>query len=359
MAAVPISRSSAIAAMLRGPRPDRGPVSITVAALVFVALIRVTGFANDTSPAQDLPQASRLTNFLRQLPGPRVTAAADSPTRGTCVMTLAGNGKLSVGFGDPQRDVMVSLSACDLYNASRDPHSTELVGRATLSARNIFLSGDYALEPGTIMTASKYLATHASAAVNPYARLEVPGYSECTRNQYRLDAQKAETISPGIYCGGIEVAGGATLNLAPGTYILDRGDFAVSGNSTVNGAGVTLILTSRNGQNYGTVDIRGGSTIRISAPVSTASAGIPGIAIWVDAHAPAAGATIEGGNTQTIDGAVYLPSRRVHYSGGSPSGTRCSQLVALAIAFTGNSYFRHDCAGAGVSDPEAPSLLLE
>jgi hypothetical protein len=334
---------------------------ITMAALGVMALVRLAGFASDPAPAQDPPQASRLSNmFLRQPPTASVNAAAlEGSARGTCVMALAGNGKLSVGFEDPKRDVMVSLSACDLYNASREAASTELVGRATLNARNIFLSGSYALSPGTIMTASKYLATHASPAANPYAGLDMPSYSGCMRSHYRLDAQKTETIAPGVYCGGIEVAGGATLNLDPGTYILDQGNFAVSGNSTVNGAGVTLILTSRTGSNYGTIDIRGGATIAISAPASAATAGIPGIAIWVDEHAPAAVATLDGGNTQNINGAIYLPSRRVQYSGGSPSGTRCSQLVALAVTFTGNSYFRHDCTGAGVSDSAAPPLLLE
>ena len=103
------------------------------------------------------------------------------------------------------------------------------------------------------MTASRYLTTHTSPVADPYVRLEVPSYPGCTRTRYRLDERKTETISPGIYCGGIEVAGGATLSLDPGTYILDRGNFAVSGNGTVKGTGVTLVLTSRTGSNYGAI----------------------------------------------------------------------------------------------------------
>jgi hypothetical protein len=97
---------------------------------------------------------------------------------------------------------------------------------------------------------------------------------------------------------GIEVAGGATLNLDPGTYILDRGNFTVSGNSTVNGTGVTLILTSHTGSDYGTVDIRAGSTIEITAPALGATAGILGIAIWAEADEPDA-ADIFGGTTSS------------------------------------------------------------
>ncbi len=295
--------------------------------------------------------------FLRQQPTARVTAAApEGSGRGTCVMALAGNGKLSVGFA---RDLTVSLPACDLYNASRDANSTELAGGATLTARNIFLSGTYKLAPGAIMSASGSLATHASSAGNPYAHLTIPSYSGCLRINYKLERQKTETLGPGVYCGGIEVAGGATLNLAPGGYILDQGNFAVSGSATVRGTGVTIILTSRNGSNYGTVDIRGSSTIAISAPVDGAAGGIPGVAIWIDERAPVAGAILEGGITQNVNGVLYLPGRRVRYSGGSPSGIRCSQLVALTVAFTGNAHFRHDCAGAGVSDPVPPRLLLD
>ncbi len=326
-----------------------------------MALARLTGIAPGAEPAQNPPQQSRLSGMLpRQLQTARVTAVMlEGSTHNTCVMALGKNGKLSVGFGERSRDTIISLATCDLYNASRETGSTELLDGASLNARNIFLSGGYALSAGSVMTASRYLTTHTSSVADPYARLELPAYPGCTRTRYRLDERKTETISPGIYCGGIEVAGGATLNLDPGTYILDRGNFTVSGNSTVNGTGVTLVLTSRTGSNYGAIDIRAGSTIEITAPALGASAGIPGIAIWVDGDEPAASDTFDGGSTQNINGAIYLPGRQVKYSGGSPSATRCSQLIARAVTFTGSSYFRHDCRGAGLSDPDPPLLLAE
>jgi hypothetical protein len=124
------------------------------------------------------------------------------------------------------------------------------------------------------------------------------------------------------------VAGGATLDFDPGTYILDRGDLTVSGNS---GTGVTLVLTTRTGSNYGAIDIRTGSTIEITAPALGASAGIPGVAIWVDGDQPSTRDTFDGGSRQNINDAIYLPGRHVKYSGGSSSATRCSQLIARAV----------------------------
>jgi hypothetical protein len=338
-----------------------GSISFAIATLGVAALIRIGGFAFDAPPARGLPQLSRLTSTIfRQSPTTIVKSVVlEGSSRNTCVMALGRNSKLFVGSGEPNRDVIVSLAACDLYNASREMESTELVGGASLSARNIFLSGGYALSAGALMTASRYLAAHTSPADDPYARLKVPSYAGCTKDHYKLDARKTATISPGVYCGGIEVTGGATLNLDPGSYILDRGNFTVVAGGTVNGTGVTIILTSRTGSNYGSVNIRAGSAIAISAPVVGAGAGIPGVAIWVDERAPAAGDTFDGGTNQNINGAVYLPSREARYSGGSSAGTRCSQLVASSVTFTGNSYFRHDCAGAGLSDPVPPPLLVE
>jgi len=274
-------------------------------------------------------------------------------------MVLGENGKFSVGFEEPSGGAIVILAACDLYNASLEARSTELLDGASLSARNILLSGGYGLSGGAVMIASNYLVTRISPVADPYARLKIPAFSGCTRTSYRLDQRKTATISPGIYCGGIEVTDGARLNLDPGTYTLYRGNFAVSGDSTVSGTGVTLILTSRLGSDGGTIDIRGGSTIEVTAPALGAAAGIPGIAIWADGRAPATSDTLEGGSTQNINGAIYLPGRHVKYSGGSPSATRCSQLIARAVTFTGNSYFRHDCAGAGLSEPDRPPLLAE
>ena len=65
----------------------------------------------------------------------------------TCVMALGKSDKLSVGFREVSRDTIVSLATCDLYNASREAESTELLSGARLSAGNIFLPAATRLRP--------------------------------------------------------------------------------------------------------------------------------------------------------------------------------------------------------------------
>ena len=59
-------------------------------------------------------------------------------------------------------------------------------------------------------------------------------------------------------------AGGATLNLSPGVYIINGGNLSVKGGATINATGgVTIILTSSSGSNYGTVSIAGGTNVNV------------------------------------------------------------------------------------------------
>jgi hypothetical protein len=148
----------------------------------------------------------------------RVAAVAleDSP-RNTFVMALGKNEKMSVGFGELSRDTVVSLAACDLHNAAREAESIELLDGASLSARSIYLSGGYALAAGAIMIASRYFDDPHLARRRSLFPSRSPPNLGCTRTGYRLDEQQTETISPGVYCGGIEAAGGARFNLEPGT----------------------------------------------------------------------------------------------------------------------------------------------
>ena len=252
------------------------------------------------------------STFLRQPLTMRVAAVAleDSP-RNTFVMALGKNEKMSVGFGELSGDTIVSLAARDLHNASREAESIELLDNASLSARSIFLSGGYALAVGAIMIASRYLTTHTSPVADPYSRLEVPPISDAREPATGWTSDRPKPFRRASIAGGWKRRAelGSTSSQAP--YILDRSNFVVSGSNTVSETDLTHILTSRARSDYGAIDIRAGSTIEVTAPALGAAVGIPGIAIWVDGHAPAASDTFDGGRTQNINGAIYLPGRQV------------------------------------------------
>jgi hypothetical protein len=154
------------------------------------------------------------------------------------------------------------------------------------------------------------------------------------------------TISPGTYCGGIQVNSGAVLTLNPGIYYITGGPFQVNGGATVQGTGVTLVFTSTTGSNYATASINGGATVNLTAPSSGPTAGI---VMFGDRNMPTGTAfTLNGGSTQYFGGAIYLPKAALSFAGGSGSTTSCTQIVADTITFTGNANLSLNCTGDGI-----------
>jgi hypothetical protein len=215
------------------------------------------------------------------------------------------------------------------------------------------------------MTASGSMKTYTTAMPNPYASLTIPTYSGCNQSG-KYEVKTNTTVTPAnasvpyVFCGDVIVDAGATLTLSAGTYVINGGSLTVNGNGTLVGTGVTLILSSSTGSNYGSINFNGNSTVTLSAPTTGASAGIPGIAIW-DANPTmtASGDTFNGGSTENITGAIYAPSQQLNYSGGSSTATGCTQLVALTVTFTGNANFGNSCTNSGISEPLLPATLVE
>src|SRR5581483_4688637 len=153
-----------------------------------------------------------------------------------------------------------------------------------------------------------------------------------------------------VFCNGFSLAGNSSVNLAAGTYIIDRGQFHIGGGSSITGSGVTIILTSSTGSDYATAQIDGGAIVTISAPTTGPLAGL---AFFQDRNAPASTGSnsnkFTGGTTQNITGAIYFPNQNVTFNGGTSTGgaAMCTQLVALTINFNGNSTFNNNCAGTG------------
>jgi hypothetical protein len=150
--------------------------------------------------------------------------------------------------------------------------------------------------------------------------------------------------------GNVDVKGNTTLD--PGIYII-TGSFNDTGQSTVTGNGVTLILTSSNpASDLGTFSVTGGGGLNLTAPTTGPTAGI---ALWADKNLPNKEDTFAGGTTSNLVGAIYLPSHDVKYAGNGDTASKCTQLIAYNVIFTGSSTFNHNCDGVGTADPAVPT----
>jgi hypothetical protein len=93
-------------------------------------------------------------------------------------------------------------------------------------------SGNASLRPAPV--------AGAAAVPDPLAGLTAPGVSGLTSYGAEvLSSNASATINPGLYTQ-IQVSGNARLTMTPGLYVIAGGGFAVSGNASVAGSGVTI-----------------------------------------------------------------------------------------------------------------------
>jgi hypothetical protein len=262
---------------------------------------------------------------------PTVTgrSVAQLPTNPACILALDGSAQKAIGMSGGS--TIVNAPGCTVAAWSTNSDGIDLSGGASIKAAEMDYMGGYQTSGSSAVTATLKPNTKVS---DPYASLSLPTYSGCDYPSIVNVSATTKTLTPGVYCGGINISGGSTVTMTAGNYIMYNGSFTVSGTSPVDAtAGVSIVVTGTAGHT-GVVTISGTSPITIDAPSSGA---MQGVAIFVDRSAAPATNNISGGSTLTIAGSVYMPSQYMNYSGGS--GACTTQLIADKITFSGGSNF--------------------
>jgi hypothetical protein len=187
--------------------------------------------------------------------------------------------------------------------------------------------------------------TGSGQVTDPYGSLAVEGEpSTCTATSLSIHGDT--TLTPGTYCGGIDIKGGTT-SLSAGTYYIDGGNFSLSGQGNVVGNGVTLIFTNSSvsgNAGWGSLNVTGGGSMDITAP---SSGYYEGIAMYQDRNTPS-GCTDKfyGSTSDMFDGVVYAPSCALEYGGNNSTDTSsaCTKLISNTIVFHGTPSIGSNCA---------------
>jgi Flp pilus assembly protein TadG len=252
-----------------------------------------------------------------------------------CVLSL---NKSASGAITGQGSTTVELKGCSLYDNSANATALTVGGSAKISALSVGVVGG--ISGGSGLLADQGIRTGIGPVPDPYANANYPSFSGCTENNFK--AKESTTISPGVYCGGISINAGVELSLNPGIYYLDGGDLSVNGGASLAGAGVTLVFTRQSHGTFATAAINGNAKVYLTAPKSGPTAGI---VMFGDRTMPVGTEfKLNGGSTQYLGGAIYLPNGAINYSGNAATSTNCTQIIGDTITFTGNSGVAINCS---------------
>jgi Flp pilus assembly protein TadG len=280
----------------------------------------------------------------------RAVALVTSTSIASCVVSLASSGSGVISLSG---NGSVDLTNCNLDANSPSKTSLTLNGNALVAAQGVHLAGGFSTT-GNASIVTPNLTTFASPVNDPYAGRTIPSYSGCNETNYTPTGGTLPNFGAvTVYCGGLSFSSNTTVTVPAGIYIIDGGNFSISGGASVTGTGVTFILTSHTGTGIGSFNVSGTGVVTLTAPTTGPTAGI---VFWVDKRASSSTTSSYTGNgTGNLTGAIYAPSSAIDYSGNGSSDNGCTQIVSNTSTFVGNATLSHNCAGTGVNDPGTTS----
>ena len=220
-----------------------------------------------------------------------------------------------------------NANACTVQVNSSSSKAVNLSGGGSITSSKNCIVGGVDQGYSNITPAPE---ASCDAIPDPFAALPKPTVGSCNYNNF--SANTPQTLSPGVYCGGLTLQNVA-FTLDPGLYIVKDGTFTLTGGAQITGDGVTFFLT---GTNAGVV-WSGGGSYHLSA-MKTGE--LAGFVVYLDPNALAASkSVISGGGATYYEGVMYFPNQKLEISGTGSVTTPSpfTAFVANNILFSGGS----------------------
>jgi Flp pilus assembly protein TadG len=267
----------------------------------------------------------------------QLSISARAVARGIMTGQLSGIYALAPSGGDGLHvhdQTIVNVVNAPVYVNSNGSPAFHVDNGGSITASTINVVGSSSYPAGGVNGTFKPLT---SPVPDPLAGLLAPDPTGVTvRSNTTLTvtgSTTTQTISPGVYIGGIKVQNGATLIMQPGVYIIQGGGFPVQ-SATVQGTGVMIYNTGTNSQPAGTgaINFDQNSTITLSPPTTGTYAGI---SIFQD-RASNQNVVIAPNGKKNITGVIYARAATVQVQGQSPNtpvDTVGSVIIANQLNF--------------------------
>jgi Flp pilus assembly protein TadG len=176
------------------------------------------------------------------------------------------------------------------------------------------------------------------------AELVSGAYEGTLPDYFRVD------LLPGVYCGGVRLAGRIDAHLAPGVYIIKDGPLRADGGARIFGEGVGFYFDG----DLSTFEFRDNSVVHLTAPTSGLMAGL---LMWESADAPVGRAhRILSFNARQLLGTLYLPRGVLEVDTKSPvaDSSAYTAIVSRSLSLSGSPTLNlnTDYAATDVPVPE-------
>ena len=173
------------------------------------------------------------------------------------------------------------------------------------------------------------------------------GAGTCTHNNTRLN-NGTHTITPGTYCGGLELKPQALVNMQPGVYVIKNGSLKVWAQSELIGDDVVFYFT---GSDTG-IHVQGGGQMTLRGRKEGHS--YEGFLFIQDQYSNPGdqGVDIQGGGGVKMEGILYTPTWQVAIGGNGEVNQNAKFWVMVADSFhmegNGTLHIRSNASAIGL-----------
>lgn len=328
-------------AMNDGGRLDSVAESIALANLARLKDVTVETTATDASTLEVVVTAAPRVYF------PGVIGMTAGPVSAKAIAQISGSPVCMIGL-DPkvkrtlhmQKKAAITAKDCAIYSNSTSPEGIFVEGDAKVSADLICSAGGAKVDKRLSLDPAPVL--DCPTISDPLASRPPPSVGLCDHKKMKIDKGVIQTLTPGVYCGGLEIKG--VVKLVSGVYVIKDGSLKVKDGGSLQGEHVGFFLTGEKTL----IEFEKESTIVLSAPRSGPLAGLlfyedrnvvaadsdKTVSVDPDTGLPKAQEhRIRSDNARELVGTIYIPRNRLLVDGDKPIAAESAYTVIIAREF--------------------------
>lgn len=225
----------------------------------------------------------------------------------------------------------ITAPNCYVSTNLAKPYSMTALDSAKLTARSIESGGGYVGIVGANYSARP--GTDSPPAADPLSSIPTPSVAGgCDHANLTVNGG-APALTPGVYCGGLRITGGASVTLLPGVYVIKDGSFTVEAASSVTGSGVGFYLTATAPVSWKAFpNIYFGTDTHISLSAG-ASGAMSGILFFEDRALPKGALhAILSNDARNLLGTIYLSRGFLGVASTAPVADRSAYTIIVVNA---------------------------
>ena len=255
-----------------------------------------------------------------------VKVSSTAAVSGGGYVCMIGLDQKSVATLNMMNKARLSATKCAVYSNSLSSKSFWLHDTARVAADLVCISGGLQ-GPVEAFTQSKPVLD-CPAIDDPLRDRPKPAMASQARCDYSNETvtfNKTVTLQPGVYCGGITVAGGHAT-LAPGIYVIRGGPLFIAG-GTLEGTNVGFFLTG----SASTVNFGANSHVSLTAPKT---GDLAGLLFFEDRDTSfSTFHQISSNDARSLVGTMYFPKSKLLINANNPVADQSEYTIIIAREF--------------------------